>query len=286
MTFSIVAVDKEKKEVGFAIASCFWDAGQMGLALAGKGAIVSQAQGNWGFIPVFFEKLEEELPLNEILETFRSSDDNFENRQVGMVTLKGESLAFTGKSVFSGHQRIGKDYACQGNILTSPATVDKMAETFETTEGTLTRKLYNALQAGDDAGGEMRGKMSARVYVVRVQENPLPVNDYRIEDHPEPVLEIGRLIQLKNDLITTWELSEAASKAEDKDKESAIEALEKFLIGKDDRAFLDFHETLASLYLEIGKRDKAIERYRIYAKISPNMVSTIDDDLKNDVLAE
>lgn len=283
MTFSIVAVDTEMKELGFAIASCFWDAGQMGLALQGKGAIVSQAQGNWEFIPSFFKKLEENLSLKEILETFRSSDDNFENRQVGMVTFQGESLAFTGKNVFSAHQKIGKNYACQGNILTSPDTVSKMADAFETTGGTLTRKLYEALQAGDDAGGEMRGKMSARVYVVRVRDNPLPVNDYRIEDHPDPVREIGRLMQLKNDLITTWELSEVASKAEEEDKIKAIQNFEDFLVGKEDRAFLDFHETLASLYLELGNREKAIERFRIYAKISPKMVSTLDDDLRKDV---
>ncbi|TFH01289.1 MAG: DUF1028 domain-containing protein [Candidatus Thorarchaeota archaeon] len=203
-----------------------------------------------------------------------------------MVTFQGESLAFTGEKVFSAHQRIGKDYACQGNILTSPDTVDKMAEAFDTSEGTLTRRLYTALQAGDDAGGEMRGKMSARVYVVSVRDNPLPENDYRIEDHPEPVREIGRLMQLKNDIINAWELSEAASKAEDEEKEHAIQNLENFLIGKEDRAFLDFHETLANLYIEVGNKEKAIERYRINAKISPNMVSTLDDDLKKDVLAE
>lgn len=284
MTFSIVAVDQEKNELGFAIASCFWNAGQMGLAFAGKGAIVSQAQGNWGFIPIFFEKLEENLSLEEILEVFRKGDDNFENRQVGMVTSDGASLSFTGEKVFSAHQRTGTDYACQGNILTSPNTVDSMAEAFENTEGTLTRRLYEALQAGDDAGGEMRGKMSARVYVVRVQENPLPVNDYNIEDHPDPVREIGRLMKLKNDIITSWELSEAASKAEGTDKEHAIQELENFLVGKEDRAFLDFHETLANLYIEVGNKEKAIERFRIYATISPKMISTLDDELRKDVL--
>jgi uncharacterized Ntn-hydrolase superfamily protein len=284
MTFSIVGVDKEMNELGFAIASCFWNAGQMGLAFAGKGAIVSQAQGNWGFIPIFFEKLEENLSLEEILEVFRKSDDNFENRQVGMVTSDGASLSFTGEKVFSAHQRTGTDYACQGNILTSPNTVDSMAEAFENTEGTLTRRLYEALQAGDDAGGEMRGKMSARVYVVRVQENPLPVNDYNIEDHPDPVREIGRLMKLKNDIITSWELSEAASKAEGTDKEHAIQELENFLVGKEDRAFLDFHETLANLYIEVGNKEKAIERFRIYAMISPKMISTLDDELRKDVL--
>jgi uncharacterized Ntn-hydrolase superfamily protein len=282
MTFSIVAVDREKNELGFAIASCFWDAGQMGLAFAGKGAIVSQAQGNWGFIPVFFEKLEEKMTLDEILEVFRSSDDNFENRQVGMVSIDGTSLSFTGEKVFSAHQRTGTDFACQGNILTSSETVDSMAEAFEKAEGTLTRRLYEALQAGDDAGGEMRGKMSARVCVVRVSDIPVPINDYRIEDHPNPVQEIGRLMQLKNNLISTWELTEAVSKAED--KRAAILELERFLSDKEDRAFLDFHQSLAEFYLEIGEREKAIERYKVFTRISPKMISTLDDNIRNEVL--
>ena len=91
-------------------------------------------------------------------------------------------------------------------------------------------------------------------------------------------------MELKNNIITAWELSEAASKAEGEEKEQAIQTLENFLIGKEDRAFLDFHESLASLYLQIGNKEKAIERFRIYAKISPNMVSTFDDDLRNAVL--
>jgi len=281
MTFSIVAADPEKMELGFAIASCFWNAGQMGLALAGKGAIVSQAQGNWDFIPAFFEKLDKNLSLQEILDEFRESDDSFENRQVGMVIHDGKSLSFTGEKVFSAHQRIGTNYACQGNILTGQKTIDAMADAFERTEGTLTRRLYTALQAGDDAGGEMRGKMSARVYVVRVWDNPLPVNDYTIEEHPEPVREIGRLMELKNNIITAWQLTEAVSKVEDKIK--AIGELEQFLIDKEDRAFLDFQQSLAGFYLEIGEREKAIERYRIVTKISPKMISTIDEAIQNEI---
>ena len=117
MTFSIVAIDNERKEVGFAIASCFWNAGQVGFAKAGAGAIVSQAQGNWEFIPAFYQKLDQSLDLKEILEHFRSMDDNIENRQVGMVAFRGGSLAFTGTNVSSSFQRTGTDYSCQGNIL-------------------------------------------------------------------------------------------------------------------------------------------------------------------------
>ena len=91
-------------------------------------------------------------------------------------------------------------------------------------------------------------------------------------------------MELQNNIITAWQLSEVASKAEGEDKEHAIQSLDNFLIGKEDRAYLDFHETLASLYLQGGNKEKAIERFRIYAKISPNMVSSFDDDLKKAVL--
>ncbi|MCK5264494.1 MAG: hypothetical protein KAR03_02715 [Candidatus Thorarchaeota archaeon] len=91
-------------------------------------------------------------------------------------------------------------------------------------------------------------------------------------------------MELQNNIITAWQLSEVASKAEGEDKEHAIQSLDNFLIGKEDRAYLDFHETLGSLYLKVGEKEKAIERYRIYAKISPNMVSTFDDAFRADVL--
>ena len=286
MTFSIVAVDREKQEVGFAIASCFWNAGQVGFALAGKGAIVSQAQGNWDFIPMFFEKLEEHVPLDQILDSFRSSDERFENRQVGMVTMSGDSLAYSGKDVFNAFQRIGSDYTCQGNILTGPEVIQQMAETFEKTEGSLSERLYAALQAGDDAGGDMRGKISARLRVVKDRGHPLneTVTDFTIEEHTEPVREIGRLLKLRSSIIKAWELSEAISSDENEDKLAAVQELDKFLSDKNDRVYLDFFESLASGYRELGQRDKEIESWRKFVKISPRMAVTIPDNLKDEVL--
>jgi len=285
MTFSIVAVDPEKKDIGFAIASCFWDSGQMGFAKAEKGAVVSQAQGNWDLINIFFEKLDENMTLEEIVEAFKRADESIENRQVGMVTFSGETLAFTGGKVFNGFQRIGSNYACQGNILVGPEVIDSMVESFEKSEGTLSERLYKSLQAGDDAGGDMRGKISARVCVVRNRGNPLieTVTDFRVEEHTEPVREIGRLIQLRKNLLKTWELTQSATKAEGVEKVAAIQSLEDFLSDKNDRLYLDFHESLAELHLKVGNRDKAIERYKLYVKISPNMLSILDEEIRRDI---
>jgi uncharacterized Ntn-hydrolase superfamily protein len=286
MTFSIVAIDNERKEVGFAIASCFWNAGQVGFAKAGAGAIVSQAQGNWEFIPAFYQKLDQSLDLKEILEHFRSMDDNIENRQVGMVAFRGGSLAFTGTNVSSSFQRTGTDYSCQGNILVGREVIDDMAEAFEKSEGPLADRLYAALKAGDDAGGDMRGKISARVYVERDGISPLSnvTTDFNVEEHAEPVREIGRLLALRKDIIKGWKLSESASKAEGEEKQKAISELEEFLKGREDRLFLDFFSELAEFQLQSGNREKAIETLRTVVRISPGMAATIDPSFKEDVL--
>ncbi|MBN2228349.1 MAG: DUF1028 domain-containing protein [Candidatus Thorarchaeota archaeon] len=288
MTFSIVAVDRERKEVGFAISSCFWNAGQVGFAKMETGAIVSQAQGNMEFIPVFFEKLEDGMSVEEILEIFKNMDDKIENRQVGMIAFRGNALAFTGSKVSSSFQKIGTDYACQGNILVGKEVIDNIAKAFEESEGSLADRLYTALQAGDDAGGDMRGKISARVYVERDRKNPLThvTTDFNVEEHPEPVREIGRLLALRKSIITAWELTEVVSKTNGKEKDDAMIALAQFLEDKRDRVFLDFFSSLAEAYLEVGDREKAIATFKIVVEISPRMATTLDDyAIKDEVLS-
>lgn len=287
MTFSIVAIDGERGEVGFAIASCFWNAGQVGFAKMGIGAIVSQAQGNLDFIPEFYDKLEQGWELKEILEHFRAIDEGIENRQVGMIAFEKGALAFTGIKVFSAFQKAGVDYSCQGNILVGEEVIRSMAETFESSEGPLADRLYAALQAGDDAGGDMRGKISARVYVERDLKNSLTnvTTDFNVEEHAEPVREIGRLLDIRKNLYKGWGLAQAASNAEGKEKQSAVEELESFLKDKKDRLYVDFFETLAECQLALGDRDSAVQTYRDIVKISPGMISTIDENMRPDAIA-
>ena len=98
MTFSIVAFDKDAKEVGFAIASCCWNAGSVCSAKAGKGVITHQHNGDPRFHPIFFEQLNKKKNLEEILDHFRTIDDQIESRQIGFINFeKGTSLSFTGR---------------------------------------------------------------------------------------------------------------------------------------------------------------------------------------------
>jgi uncharacterized Ntn-hydrolase superfamily protein len=143
MTFSIVASDKDNKEVGFAIASCTWNAGSVCTAKAGIGAVASQAQGYFKFHGEFYEKLSEGKTLPEIHDHFKSIDDNIENRQVGLVTADGKAYAFTGNECGNwAGELVGEGYAVQGNILTGPEVIEAMAKAFEESEGTLVELVY------------------------------------------------------------------------------------------------------------------------------------------------
>jgi len=266
MTFSIVAVDREKKETGFAIASCCWDAGQVCAARATVGAIASQAQGNLAFLSQFFERLGEGEAPDGILDGFQSADPDIEKRQIGMITGAGMGLSFTGAQCASwaGH-RVGRDFACQGNILVGQEVIDSMAEVFESTAGRLHERLLAALVAGDEAGGDRRGKQSARLLVAREGAGRLASNtflDIRIEDHDEPVREIARILGVAGALMTILGLLGEASEVEGEAKEAALDRLRSYLDDKRQPRYLDWWESLASAYEEAGHIEKSVEAYR------------------------
>ena len=276
MTFSIVAIDRDKKETGFAISSCSWNSGQVGLAKTNIGAIVSQARGNMIFRTKFFEKLGENTSLDQIMEHFREIDDDIDHRQVGMITLDGQVFSFTGNEcAYWAGQKTGEDYACQGNILVSPKVIDDMVEAFTGTEGDLLDRLYMALQAGDDAGGDARGKQSARVYVVS-KNGWIPgedmVIDITVEDHEEPVKEVGRILKTGKNFLKTYQLTTEIDNTSGQDKLAATHQLEQYLKGREDRAYVDAWSTLASTQLKLGLTEKAVSTYKKVLEISPNMI--------------
>ncbi len=273
MTFSIVAVDKENKEVGLAIASCTWDAGMVGSAKAEVGTICSQASGNFEFHSILYDKLAENLTMEEIFEEFKRVDENIQTRQVGIISFEGKPFAFTGDKTiaWSGHI-IGEDYACQGNILTGADVIEKMAEAFENSEGPLAEKLYAALQAGDDVGGDARGKMSARVLV---KKKGIGLDgtyiDLNVEDHDEPVREVGRLLAVLKKVNQAYMLRSAVKKADDENKLKSLEEMDMYLSDKVDKTVVDYHRFVADQYLALGLKEKAIEVYRRVVKISPGL---------------
>lgn len=202
MTYSIVAFDPETEELGVAVASKFLAAGAyVPYAKAGVGAVATQSFVNPNYGPEGLELMAQGKDVNEIIKEMTSKDEERSLRQVGIVNAKGESATFTGEECYSWAGGIaGKNFACQGNILTGEEVITAMVKAFEETEGPLAHRLVAALKAGEDAGGDSRGKQSAALIVVKEKGGYGGANDryidLRVDDHEEPVTELARLLHL------------------------------------------------------------------------------------------
>lgn len=202
-TFSIAAFDPDKKEWGVAVASKYLAVGNaVPWAKAGVGAIATQSLVNVTYGPNGLELLAKGKSAEDALKELTEADKGKESRQLGIVDAKGEVAAFTGKrcNPWAGH-KTGKHFTCQGNLLTGEAVVDAMAKAYEETKGPLVWRLMAALDAGDKAGGDKRGKQSAAVLVVKEHSGPNGFGDryldYRVDDHANPVPELARIVALR-----------------------------------------------------------------------------------------
>ena len=201
MTFSIVAWDQEEREWGVAVASKFLAAGSVvSWARAGVGAIATQAYANVTYGPRGLDLLAAKT-ADEVVAELTGSDPESTQRQLGVVDGNGRAAAFTGAECFDwAGSKIGDGYTCQGNILTGPEVVENMAAAFESTSGDLTARLLMAMSAGDAVGGDRRGKQSAAMLITREGGGYLGGTDValdlRVDDHPEPVAELGRVIEV------------------------------------------------------------------------------------------
>lgn len=204
MTFSIVGFDEKTGELGVAVASKFLAVGAVvPFAKAGVGAIATQSLANLSYGVEGLKLLEKGHSPKEIVEKLTSEDEGHVWRQVGIVDATGQSATYTGDDCYSwAGGAAGKNYAAQGNILVSQQVVEQMEATFEQTEGTLAERLLAALMAGDSAGGDSRGRQSAALLVVKEGGSYGGYTDryidLRVDDHEDPVQEVGRLLKLRN----------------------------------------------------------------------------------------
>ena len=169
MTFSIVAFDPKYNEWGVAVQSKFVAVGSIvPYARAKVGAIATQAFANTSYGPNGLALLEKGLTAEETIQRLIKDDEKKEERQVGIVDSYGNAASFTGSECFdwAGHI-VGKNFACQGNILASEKVVRAMAKAFEITQGDLIEKFFAVLDAGQEAGGDRRGRESAAILIVR-----------------------------------------------------------------------------------------------------------------------
>src|ERR1043166_731120 len=170
-TFSIVAYDPVNHDWGVAVASRYFSVGAVvPWAEAGVGAVATQANVNVGYGPRGIELLKSGLSAKEVIDRLLAEDkfEGKDGRQVAVADAKGNIAAYTGpKAPTWAGDRQGKNWSAQGNILVGAQVPEAMGKAFEATQGELAEKLFAALKAGDDAGGDSRGRQSASMLVVR-----------------------------------------------------------------------------------------------------------------------
>jgi uncharacterized Ntn-hydrolase superfamily protein len=201
-TFSIVARDPNTEELGIAVQSKFLAVGSaVPWAKANVGAIATQAMANLDIGELGLQLLAKGYSAAETAEALKQLDANIEHRQFGIVDAHGGSISFTGSQCFAyagGHAEA--NLAVQGNILVSKATVDALATTFKSTQGTLAHRLISALEAAQAAGGDKRGRQSASLLIVKAHGSYGGYNDryidLRVDDDPEPIQKLRHLYQL------------------------------------------------------------------------------------------
>ncbi len=201
-TFSIVAYDPKTKDLGVAVESRFVAVGSVvPWAQAGVGAVATQSFANTEFGPKGLALLKKGAHPKDVIKRLTDSDAKAAERQIGVVDARGRAASFTGDECFewAGHA-VGRNNACQGNILAGEAVVKGMARAFESTEGDLPVRLLAALHAGQKAGGDRRGQQSAALLVVRARGGYGGLNDrwidVRVDDHPAPIDELTRVFNI------------------------------------------------------------------------------------------
>ena len=203
MTFSIVAADVAAGQLGAAVQSRFLAVGALvPWARAGIGAVATQALADVTFGPRGLAALARGLDPASVIDELLAGDPLREQRQVGVVAADGRSASFTGSECFDhASSRVGDGFAAQGNILAGQAGVDRRETAFLATAGRpLPERLLAALEAAQAAGGDRRGQESAALVVVKpgggYGGNHDRWLDLRVDDHPRPIEELGRLLGL------------------------------------------------------------------------------------------
>jgi uncharacterized Ntn-hydrolase superfamily protein len=201
-TFSIVARDPQTGCLGVAVQSHWFSVGPtVAWAEAGVGAVATQALAEVSYGPLGLALLKAGKPAADTLQALLSTDDRREMRQVAMVDAQGRVATHTGTRCMAdaGHEA-GEGFSVQANMMASPTVWPAMAAAYRQARGDFAGRLIAALEAGQAAGGDIRGQQSAAILIVAVASTGRPwidtLMELRVEDHPTPIQELKRLVQI------------------------------------------------------------------------------------------
>jgi uncharacterized Ntn-hydrolase superfamily protein len=201
-TYSIVARDPETGELGVAVQSHWFSVGSIvSWAEAGVGAVATQSFVDPSYGPKGLAMMRMGLAAPDALAALVAQDEGREVRQVALIDAQGRVGVHTGsKCIAAAGHRTGANYSVQANLMDKPTVWEAMARAFENTKGDLADRMLAALEAAEAEGGDIRGRQSAAMLIVKAQSTGRPwadrVIDLRIEDHPDPLGELRRLVRV------------------------------------------------------------------------------------------
>lgn len=198
-TYSIVARDSVTGDLGVAVQSHWFSVGSVvSWAEAGVGAVATQSFAEISYGPLGLELMRGGKSAPEALQALLSVDEHADVRQVAMVDVQGNVAVHTGEHcLYAAGHSTGDGFSCQANMMQTETVWDAMATAYTSTDGDLLDKLMASLEAAQAEGGDIRGQQSAAILIVPgSKEAPSweRTVDLRIEDHPEPLVEMKRLI--------------------------------------------------------------------------------------------
>ena len=201
-TYSIVAHDPETGQFGVAVQSHYFCVGGIvSWAEAGVGAVATQSFAELTYGPLGLALMRAGKTANQALDGLIASDPQADGRQVAMVDAQGNVATHTGaRCIQAAGHRQGKHYSAQANLMLKDTVWDAMAEAYEAAHGDLADRLLAALDAAQAEGGDIRGKQSAALLVVGGERTGNPwagrLFDLRVDDHPDPLVELRRLVRM------------------------------------------------------------------------------------------
>ena len=225
-----------------------------------------------GYGPRGLELLRQGLTAKQVLDRLLAEDtfEGKDGRQVAIVDRNGQIAAYTGPNApkWAG-DRQGKTWSAQGNILVGPQVPEAMGRAFEATEGELAEKLFAALKAGDDAGGDSRGKQSASMLIVRKGGGRNINNDryiyINVDDSPAPIPELRRLLDMNLGLLYQEKVGRFLSANKPKEARDAAAKYARYMPSANAQM------TLGMMDYNAGDKTAALADFRKAIEMDPNV---------------
>ncbi len=295
-TYSIIARDPGTGELGIAVASRVLAVGRNGSTFrGGVGVIVHQAASDPYYGRIGMEMLDAGLEPQDVLGRLVRSDLQSERRQVAILDNEGRTAAFTGggplglqeyshprgpNEPWKGH-KCGVDYCAQANTMMGPEVVENLARSFESSVGSgksLAERLVDAMDAGNSGGADVRGQQSAALFIVKKLAGAGGYSDVaedlRVNDHPRPIVELRRLLTLRQSGPI---IAEANRIFEEGQQEEGLRRLLELRdrIPEYDRIWI----ALAGAWVRMGRRDEALAAIARAVELNPYNARTMSGGL-------